>query len=264
MASGSIPGESTLAWSAAATRFWATPSTTAMLAPTGCWKPRCAARPRERIYEITGLQFLPFNTIYQLLALATSHSPLLEVTETLLLMPDLFGWLLTGRRVGERTNASTTQLLDPRSGMWSDELCAALELPRAILPELIEAGSTLGPIRPSVADELGLARSIDVIVPATHDTASAVAAVPVVSVPARSQSAAAPDWCYLSSGTWSLLGVEVSQPVINSETMRYNFTNEGGRGGDDASAQEHHGPLAGAGVPPDSGPAPGASCPTSC
>ena len=99
---------------------------------------------RERIYEITGLQFLPFNTVYQLLALATSRSPLLEVTETLLLMPDLFGWLLTGRRVCERTNASTTQLLDPRSGRWSDELCRELGLPRAILPELIEAGTHAG------------------------------------------------------------------------------------------------------------------------
>ena len=109
---------------------------------------------RERIYEITGLQFLPFNTVYQLLALATSGSPLLEVTETLLLMPDLLGWLLTGRRVCERTNASTTQLLDPRSGQWSDELCTAWASP-ADLPELIEAGSTLGLIRPSLAAELG-------------------------------------------------------------------------------------------------------------
>ena len=79
--------------------------------------------PRERIYEITGLQFLPFNTIYQLLALKQANSPLLEVAETLLMMPDLFGWLLTGRRAGERTDASTTQLLDPRTGTWSDELC---------------------------------------------------------------------------------------------------------------------------------------------
>jgi rhamnulokinase len=188
---------------------------------------------RERIYEITGLQFLPFNTVYQLLALATSRSPLLEVTETLLLMPDLFGWLLTGRRVCERTNASTTQLLDPRNGMWSDELCAALGLPRMILPELIEAGSTLGAIRPTVAAELGLSRAINVIVPATHDTASAVAAVPVVSTPQTLTGSrpAGPDWCYLSSGTWSLLGVEVPRPVINSETMRFNFTNEGGVAG---------------------------------
>src|SRR5262249_21206061 len=88
--------------------------------------------PRERIYEIAGLQFLPFNTVYQLLALSQSRSPLLEVAETLLLMPDLFGWLLTGRRAGERTDASTTQLLDPRSASWSEELCHGLGLPRAI------------------------------------------------------------------------------------------------------------------------------------
>ena len=89
---------------------------------------------RERIYEITGLQFLPFNTVYQLLALRQSHSPLLDVAETLLMMPDLFGWLLTGRRASERTDASTTQLLDPQSGTWSAELCQRLGLPRTILP----------------------------------------------------------------------------------------------------------------------------------
>ncbi len=84
-----------------------------------------------------------------------ANSPLLEVAETLLMMPDLFGWLLTGRRAGERTDASTTQLLDPRTGAWSDELCQALGLPRAILPELIEPGTELGPLRRSVAEELG-------------------------------------------------------------------------------------------------------------
>jgi rhamnulokinase len=122
---------------------------------------------RERIYEITGLQFLPFNTIYQLLALSEVHSPLLDVAETLLMMPDLFGWLLTGRRAGERTDASTTQLLDPRSETWSDELCQKLGLPRAILPELIEPGTELGPLRQSVADELGWGHPVTVIAPAT-------------------------------------------------------------------------------------------------
>ena len=187
---------------------------------------------RERIYEISGLQFLPFNTVYQLLALATSRSPLLEVTESLLLMPDLFGWLLTGRRVCERTNASTTQLLDARKGVWSDELCTALGLPRTILPELIEAGTTLGTLRPSVAEELGISRAFDVIVPGTHDTASAVVAVPAVAGSRNlTASPTAPDWCYLSSGTWSLLGVEVPRPVITAETMEFNFTNEGGVAG---------------------------------
>jgi rhamnulokinase len=190
--------------------------------------------PRERIYEITGLQFLPFNTVYQLLSLAESRSPLVEVAETLLLMPDLFGWLLTGRRAGERTNASTTQLLDARSGTWSDELCRELGLERAILPELIEPGSILGPLRASVAEELGLTAPVTVIAPATHDTASAVAAVPAapaLTVMQATAPGAAPGWCYLSSGTWSLLGVEVPRPVINAETLKYNFTNEGGVGG---------------------------------
>jgi rhamnulokinase len=186
--------------------------------------------PRERIYEVTGLQFLPFNTLYQLLAMVRSNSPILEAAETMLMMPDLFGWLLTGRRAGERTDASTTQLLDPRGGTWSDELCGGLGLPRAILPELIEPGTALGPLRRSVAEEVGLTRPLTVIAPATHDTASAVAAVPAGSSSTPSSSSP-PDWCYLSSGTWSLLGVEVPRPVINAETMRYNFTNEGGVAG---------------------------------
>jgi rhamnulokinase len=198
----------------------------------------CERIPRERIYEITGLQFLPFNTIYQLLAMKRANSPLLEAAETLLMMPDLLGWLLTGRGAGEHTDASTTQLLDPRSGTWSDELCRALELPRAVLPPLIEPGSELGPLRRSVREDVGMARPVTVIAPATHDTASAVAAVPASASASASSSAAsssrssAPiDWCYLSSGTWSLLGVEVPHPVINAETMRYNFTNEGGVAG---------------------------------
>jgi rhamnulokinase len=188
--------------------------------------------PRARLYEVTGLQFLPFNTAYQLMALARSHSPLLEVTEMLLMMADLFGWLLTGRRAGERTNASTTQLLDPRTRTWSIEICEGLKLPCKILPELIEPGSELGVVRSSVAKEVGLCQPLKVLVPATHDTASAVAAVPVRVLSASpSATGALPDWCYLSSGTWSLLGVEVPRPVINAETMRHNFTNEGGVAG---------------------------------
>ena len=186
--------------------------------------------PRERIYEITGLQFMPFNTAYQLLAMRLADSPLLAAAETLLMMPDLFAWLLTGRRVGERTDASTTQLLDPRSGAWSDELCRAFDLPRAILPDLIEPGTEIGPLRASVADEVGSPR-LTVLAPPTHDTAAAVAAVPVVRPSGVVDVIGPPDWCYLSSGTWSLLGVEVPRPVITAETLRHNFTNEGGVAG---------------------------------
>ncbi|WZO98504.1 rhamnulokinase family protein [Isosphaeraceae bacterium EP7] len=181
---------------------------------------------REAIYEHTGLQFLPFNTAYQLMAMRRQNSPLLDSAETLLMMPDLIGWMLTGRRAGERTDASTTQLLDPRTGTWSDAVCNGLDIPRSILPDLIEPGTELGPIRPALAEELGLGR-LQVIAPATHDTASAVAAVPATGKVAG----APPDWCYLSSGTWSLLGVEVPAPIINAQTLRYNFTNEGGVAG---------------------------------
>ena len=183
--------------------------------------------PAERIYEITGLQFLPINSAYQLLAMKAAGSPLLEMAETFLMMPDLFGWLLTGRRAGERTNASTTQLLDPRDGTWSDELCSSFGIPRGILPPLIDPGAELGPLRRSVAEELGISVPITVIAPGTHDTASAVAAVPVRGTHASSP----PDWCYISSGTWSLLGVEVPAPVITEATRRANFTNEGGVAG---------------------------------
>ncbi len=189
----------------------------------------CRLVPRERIYEITGLQFLPINTAYQLLAMARAGSPILGAAETLLMMPDLFGWLLTGRRTGERTDATTTQLYDPRRGAWSGELCDGLGLPKEILPELIDPGTVLGPLRASVADDLKIGRGLTVIAPATHDTASAVAAVPVSG--ASAEPSARPDWCFLSSGTWSLLGVEVPRPVINAETFRDNFTNEGGVAG---------------------------------
>jgi rhamnulokinase len=144
------------------------------------------------------------------------------------MMPDLFAWLFTGVRAAERTDASTTQLLDPRAGRWSDELCAALDLPRAILPDLIEPGTEVGPIRATVAAEVGLSRPLRLIAPGTHDTASAVAAVPAKTSAAPG---APPDWAYLSSGTWSLLGVEVPRPVITADTLRDNFTNEGGVAG---------------------------------
>ncbi len=184
----------------------------------------CRIIPRERIYEITGLQFLPINTLFQVLAMKTAGSPLLDAAETFLMMPDLFHWLLTGQRLGETTDASTTQMLDPRTKTWSDELCTALGLPRHILPTLIEPGTEIGPLRKSVADEVGV-KSLAVIATAGHDTAAAVAAVPTMS---RSNP---PDWCYLSSGTWSLMGVEVPRPIINATTYKYNFTNEGGIGG---------------------------------
>lgn len=182
---------------------------------------------RTQIYERTGLQFMPFNTLYQLLALVQQDSPWLKAAETFLMMPDVFAWLLTGQRAVERTNASTTQFYDPKARTWSDEICTTIGIPRNILPEIIDPGTDLGWLHKSVQDDVGLSKS-RVVVPATHDTASAVVAVPAIS---ENMGVEAPDWCYLSSGTWSLMGVEVPQPVINATTLDFNFTNEGGVAG---------------------------------
>lgn len=191
----------------------------------GMMEAACELVPRREIYDRSGLQFLPFNTAYQLLAMVRSRSPLLNVGETLLMMPDLLAWLLTGERVGERTDASTTQLYDPTKGEWSERLCLGLGIPREILPELVDPGTEIGPLAGSVTEELGI-KPVRVLATAGHDTASAVAAVP-----ASGSGLDKPDWCYLSSGTWSLLGVEVPRPVINDLTYEGNFTNEGGVSG---------------------------------
>ncbi len=186
-----------------------------------------ALAPREEIYETTGIQFLPFNTIYQLFSMVRSDSPLLKVAETFLMMPDIFHYFLTGRRACEFSNATTTQLYDPRRGKWADDLFKRLGIPRRIMPEILMPGSALGTILPEVADATGLAPATRVILPATHDTGSAVAAVPTLSA----GNEETPRWAYISSGTWSLMGAELSHPLINRETLEYNFTNEGGFGG---------------------------------
>lgn len=179
--------------------------------------------PRDEIYQATGIQFLPFNTVYQLLSLVKYKSPLLKSAQTLLMMGDLFGYLLSGKRACEYTNASTTQMLDPRTRTWNDALIARLGLPRKLLLELSPPGTILGPILPDLAARTGIAPAVRVIAPGTHDTASAVAAVPV--------GAGSETWAYLSSGTWSLLGAELDQPYITPQSLAQDFTNEGGVGG---------------------------------
>jgi rhamnulokinase len=173
--------------------------------------------PREEIFERTGIQFMKLNTLYQLLAMSVSNSPLLEVAETLLMMPDLFNFLLTGRKVSEFTIATTTQFYDPRERNWSKPLFDKLSLPYHILPEIVPAGTEIGLLLPSIGDEVGLGK-VPVIAPACHDTGAAVAAVP----------AKGRDWTYISSGTWSLMGVEIPRPIITDRTLEHNFTNEGG------------------------------------
>jgi len=180
---------------------------------------------RENIFRHTGLQFMQFNTLYQLLAMKWGRSPLLEIAETFLMMPDLFHWLMTGVKTNEFTNATTTQFFNPITHDWARELLAEFELPTHILLPISEPGSRIGRLRPQVAKELGLPDT-EVILPGTHDTASAVMAVPAASKPGEQ-----PDWCYISLGTWALMGVEVPQPVVTDEVLAFNFTNEGGVGG---------------------------------
>jgi rhamnulokinase len=173
--------------------------------------------PRLEIFRQTGLQFMRFNTLYQLLALQRDRSPLLDVAEHLLFMPDLFHFFFTGIKVNELTDASTSQMYDPTSRNWAYGLLQQFGLPTHILGTLVPPGRVLGPLRGAVATETGVA-PVPVIAPAAHDTAAAVAAVP-----AQGQS-----WAYISSGTWSLMGVELPAPLINDRVLDINFTNEGG------------------------------------
>jgi rhamnulokinase len=176
--------------------------------------------PRTDIFRQTGLQFMRFNTLFQLLALQEGRSPLLDVAETLLFMPDLFHYFFTGLKVNEYTDASTSQMLDPTTRSWSQGLVQAFGLPRQILGTLVQPGTVLGPLRTTVAAETGL-NPAPVIAPAAHDTGSAIAAVPATGT----------SWAYISSGTWSLMGVELSAPLLSDAALAANFTNEGGFGG---------------------------------
>jgi rhamnulokinase len=180
---------------------------------------------REEIFEHSGLQFMEFNTLYQLIAMKWGGSPLLDMAESFLMIPDLFHWLLSGEKANEYSNASTTQFLNPRTGRWATPLFERFDLPTRILGTIAQPGTKLGPVRASVAKATGLS-NVEVILPGTHDTASAVMAVPAASRPGHK-----PDWCYISSGTWSLMGVETPQPVVNELCRSLNFTNEGGVGG---------------------------------
>ena len=174
----------------------------------------------DEIYEITGIQFLPFNTLFQLVAL--EGTPRLDAAETLLLIPDLLCYWLSGRRVAEATNASTTQLLDVQSGRWSESLISRLGIPGTLFPDVIAPGDVVGGLLPHVAERTRLPASTPVIAVASHDTASAVVAVPFE--PGRTAA-------YISSGTWSLVGVEVDTPFVSGQARLANLTNERGFAG---------------------------------
>lgn len=166
---------------------------------------------KKEIFDKTGIQFLPFNTIFQLFSETE-----LDRAETILLLPDLINYCLTGKKSVEYTNATTTQLVNADLADWDLELLGSLGLDKSKVPNIIPAGTDLGWLKQEIANELNLP-NVRVTVPATHDTGSAVAGLPLEK-----------DWAYISSGTWSLVGVELGQPLINTEVARFNFTNEGG------------------------------------
>jgi rhamnulokinase len=175
--------------------------------------------PRAEVFERTGIQFMQLNSLFQLLAMAEAGSPILETAETFLAMPDLLNYWMTGRAVSEFTIATTTQCYDPRAGDWAREMVEKLGIPARIFPEIVRPGEVLGELQNyAVGDTVAPMAGTPVIAVGCHDTASAVAAVP----------AAGEKFAYLSSGTWSLMGAEIREPIINDLSLRYNFTNEGG------------------------------------
>lgn len=173
--------------------------------------------PKEEVYNETGIQIMKFNTIFQLFTIAQKEPELLERAETMLFIPDLFAYFLTGVKKAEYSIVSTSQIMNPNTGDWTYDLLEKLGVPTSILPEIIDAGSIYGMLSDDICEELG-APKVPVIAVCTHDTASAV-----VSVPSEEK-----DFIYISCGTWSLFGTELDKPIISKASEELNVTNEGG------------------------------------
>jgi rhamnulokinase len=180
--------------------------------------------PRAEIFAATGVQFMELNTLCQCLALWRDSPELFAAADRLVLMADLLHWALSGVAATEFTNATTTQMLDPRRRAWAVGLLDRLGLPTHPLKELVPPGTVLGPLRPDVRAATGLGPEVRVVAPASHDTASAVAAVPT-------DRTGRGGWAYVSSGTWSLVGVECAAPQLSPAALAANLTNEGGVAG---------------------------------
>lgn len=173
--------------------------------------------PKDELYRLTGLQFIKFNSVFQLFAMKYQSLTALKEAKTMLMISDLFNYFLTGIRATEYSIASTTQLLDPETRGWSKEIVTRLQLPGDILPKIIQPGTVLGNISTAIAGECGI-ETIPVIATTSHDTASAVASVPAIEE----------QFIYISCGTWSLMGVECDKPVINEKSYALSYSNEGG------------------------------------
>jgi rhamnulokinase len=176
-----------------------------------------AIMPKRRIYENTGIQFMQLNSLYQLLAMRLANSDVLAKADRLLFMADLISYFLCSEAFGEYTLASTSQMMDMRTGQWSQSIFEELGLPLKIMPKIIMPGTVVGDLTKPAVDLIGCG-PIPVIAVGSHDTASAVLGVP----------ASGDRWAYLSSGTWSLMGVELPGAIVNDKTFQYEFTNEGG------------------------------------
>lgn len=173
--------------------------------------------PKEDVYEKTGIQFAQYNTLFQLLAEIKSQTEEFGKAVSILMIPDYLNYLLTGIKSNEFTNATTTQLVNVKTGNWDSELLEILDIHNGLLCDPLKPGTVIGPITEHMQNETGLS-AIPVIAPATHDTASAVA-----SIPAEGEN-----WAFISSGTWSLMGVEIQEAICSDLALHYNFTNEGG------------------------------------
>lgn len=171
----------------------------------------------EEVYDRNGIQHMDFNTIFQLYVLKQRGSAFLDYAKAVLFIPDVLNYMLTGKMVTEYTIASTSGLINPYSRVWDEYLLSSIEIGEEKFAPLVKPGTVIGSISDTLAEELGTG-GIPVVAVAEHDTASAVAAVP----------ASNKNFAYLSSGTWSLMGIETERPVINSTTVKYNITNEGG------------------------------------
>lgn len=171
----------------------------------------------DRIYDLTGIQFMEFNTLFQLLSLKLNRPHILENADKMLLMPDLFNYMLTGKTAAEYSIATTSQMIDITARGWSEEILKAFGISEKLLPHVVKTGEILGEIRPEICEELGINRA-NVVLVASHDTQSAVTAVP----------SSEEDFVFISCGTWSLFGTEVKEPIISEASKKLNVTNEGG------------------------------------
>ncbi len=172
---------------------------------------------KEEIYQRTGIQFMEINTLYQLYALVVNKNPLLKKASALLFIPDIFSYFLTGKKFAEFTFATTSQIYNINKNEWDEKIIEAIGVSPGLFPQVVGPGTYIGRINSEVSSMIGL-KDTKVIAVASHDTASAIAAVPALDK----------DFIYISSGTWSLFGIESDKPVINDKTYYYNFTNEGG------------------------------------